>query len=45
MTLSAGVPALQQGLNGISSHSFFLGSLYIIAVGTGGQCCVEYAPR
>ena len=36
VTLSAGVPTLHEGLHGISSHSFFLGALYIVALGTGG---------
>ena len=36
VTLSAGVPTLHEGLHGINSHSFFLGSLYIVALGTGG---------
>ncbi|EIE19573.1 PTR2-domain-containing protein [Coccomyxa subellipsoidea C-169] len=42
VTLSAGVPALNEGYNGINSSSFFIGMLYIVALGTGGiKPCVS----
>ncbi|KAK9918205.1 hypothetical protein WJX75_002247 [Coccomyxa subellipsoidea] len=42
VTLSAGVPALHDGQHGINQSSFFIGMLYIVALGTGGiKPCVS----
>ena len=42
ITLSSGVPALHDSGSGLNNQGFFIGALYIIAIGTGGiKPCVS----